>query len=452
MLKKTKLTKVLASICAMAMLTGSLVGCGSKTSQEPVSNETTKTTKTATEDKKDASSGKNEVTTIKFAVWDYGTTDYWAKVIEAFEAQNPQIKVEPIDIPSADYPDKVTIMLASGDDTDVITIKTMPTYASMIDKKQIVPLDEYISKDKIDMAPYAGIDESIKVDGNLYGVPFRSDYWLLYYNKNIFDAAGIPYPTNNMTWAEYRDIANKLTQGTGNDKVYGGYTHTWLSSVVNWAYTDGKNTLVGGNYDFLKPAYELALGMQNEDKSTMEWGELKTANIHYSGPFYKEQVAMLPMGSWFINSIINTKSKGETNVNWGFTQVPHFDGQGLGQTIGNVTPMSINSNSKNKEAAWEFIKFMCTEPGAKVLADLGTLPAYKTPEVIDSLSSVDGFPKECKDDLNVKTVTLEIPAHPQSAAIEKILNEEHELIMLGANSVDDGIGAMNKRIQEILSK
>jgi multiple sugar transport system substrate-binding protein len=114
--------------------------------------------------------------------------------------------------------------------------------------------------------------------------------------------------------------------------------------------------------------------------------------------------------------------------------------------------MSINSLSKNKEAAWDFIEYLCTEPGATKLASLGTLPAYKTPSILDLLSQVEGFPKECKDNLDVRSVQLEIPPHDQSAAIDKILNEEHELIMLGAISIDEGIQNMNERVQEILKK
>ena len=51
------------------------------------------------------------------------------------------------------------------------------------------------------------------------------------------------------------------------------------------------------DYAFLKPVYEMFLGMQNEDKSAMDYGTLKTGNVHYSGPFYKEQVAMELMGT-----------------------------------------------------------------------------------------------------------------------------------------------------------
>lgn len=451
MLRITKFKRAFASICALTIATGALAGCASKadptTETKPASTTVKEAPAPAAEKPADA---PVEERIIKFAVWDYETTDYWGKLTAAFEAANPGVKVQVIDIPSADYTAKTPIMLASGDDTDVFTVKDMPSYSGMIAKNQLLSLNDYIAKDNVSMAPYAGVDETIKVDDQLYALPFRSDYWLLYYNKDLFDAAGIAYPSNDMTWNEYRDIAKKLTTGTGNDKVYGGHAHTWLSAILSWAYTDGKHTLLDGEYEFLKPAYEVALGMQDTDQSMMEFGSLKTANVHYSGPFYKEQAAMVPMGTWFINMIINTKNKGETDVNWGFATVPHMEGQQAGESIGNVTPLAINKNSKNPDLAWEFIKFISTEPGATVLAELGTLPAYKTPEILNTFSNIEGFPEECKPALEVKKVTLEWPPNPNSAAVEQILKEEHELIMLGASGIDEGIANMNKRVQEVL--
>ena len=102
--------------------------------------------------------------------------------------------------------------------------------------------------------------------------------------------------------------------------------------------------------------------MQNEDKTAMDYSTLKMGNIHYSGPFYKEQVAMEPMGTWFANMIINTKNKGETSVEWGAVKAPHFEGQDPNVAVSNPTPIAINKNAAHPEEAWRFVEFMCTEP------------------------------------------------------------------------------------------
>jgi multiple sugar transport system substrate-binding protein len=434
------LKKVLSIVCVLALSVSGLTGCGtSKTSVKP-------------EKATDNGEKSKEQVEIKVTLWDYATTNYWSAIVDEFEKQNPDIKVKVVDIPSSDYDTKLPVMLSSGDDSDVVIIKSMPLYTGMIEKGQIDSLDEYIQKDNVEMKPYLGIDESMKYDGKLYAMPFRNDYYVLYYNKDIFDAAGIAYPDNDMTWDEYRELAKKLTSGEGNDKIYGAYTHTWPLSLLRWGLVGGEHTMLDGNYDFFKQPYELFLAMQNEDKTMMEYGTLKTANIHYSGPFYKGQVAMMPMGTWVANLIINAKNNGDTSINWGIAKAPHFENQDAGSVVSNPTPIALNSNSKNKDAAWKFIKFACTEPGANVLASLGTLPAYQTDTTINTLVNVDGFPEGAKEALEVDTVALEMPIHTQGGAIDKAIAEEHDLIMLGGESVDEGIANMNRRVQEILNK
>lgn len=436
MMKKTA-----ALTCAAACSITMLSGCSSPAPKADAAPAPGSSAATAQE-------GPVEIT---FTVWDYETTDYWKVLVEAFEKENPDIKVKVTDIGGTDYDTKIPVLLSSGDTSDVITIKSMPIYNSLVEKNQLMALDEMVAASGLDMAPYRGSDEGIKVDGKLYGIPFRNDYYLLYYNKTIFDKAGIPYPTNNMTWDEYRELAKKLTTGEGNDKIYGAYLHTWPGSLYRWGM-DAEHSMDSGSYEFLKPTYDLFLAMQNEDKSMMDYGTLKTGNIHYSGPFYKEQVAMEPMGTWFANLIINTKNKGETSVEWGVAKAPYFEGQDPNVAVSNPTPIAINKNAAHPEEAWKFVQFMCAEAGADILASLGTLPAYQNEKTINTLVSVEGMPEGFKEAITVDSFVLECQMIPQAGAVDKVIAEEHDLIMLGAESVDDGLANMGKRVQDVLKK
>ena len=438
-MKKTFYKKLLAASCATVCAASFLAGCGSSNSSSTESQNS------------NGGSAAGEPVEISFTVWDYETTDYWKKLVEEFEKQNPDIKVNVIDIGSTDYDTKIPVLLSSGDTSDVITIKSMPIYTSLVEKNLLLPLDDMIQSSNLDMAPYLGSDEGIRINDKLYGLPFRNDYYVLYYNKGIFDKAGVEYPTNDMTWEEYRELAKKLTSGEGNDKVYGSYLHTWPGSLYRWGM-DAEHSMADGNYEFLKPTYEFFLGMQNEDKTAMDYNTLKMGNIHYSGPFYKEQVAMEPMGTWFANMIINTKNKGETNVEWGAVKAPHFEGQDPNVAVSNPTPIAINKNAEHPEEAWRFVEFMCTEPGANVLASLGTLPAYQNEQTINTLVNVEGMPEGFKEAIAVDSFVLECQMTPSAGAIDKVISEEHDLIMLGAESIDDGLANMGKRVQKILNK
>ena len=392
-----------------------------------------------------------ESVTLSMAVWDLSTTPYWQAVVDAYEAQNPNVTVELLDISSAEYTDKVNIMLSGGDETDIITVKDIPSYSAMLTRNQIIPLGDYIELDGLDLGVYSGAAEELTYEGKLYALPFRSDIWILYYNKDLFDQAGVAYPTNDMTWGEYDETARAMTSGSGADKVYGTHYHTWRSTVQLATVQDGEHTVISDNYSFMKPIYDMVISMQ-DDGIIMDYGSLKAGSIHYSGVFKNQQIAMLPMGSWFIGSLIAAKESGEIDFNWGIAQYPHPEGVAAGTTAGTLTSLAINANSQNKDAAWDFIKFYSGVEGAKVLAATGNLPAIRTPEVLDVFASLDGVPAETSEALQTTTVRLELPMDPNVGAVEQILNEEHDLIMTESVSVDDGLAEMSARVSAALDQ
>jgi len=435
---KMKMKKLVGMVLAFTVTATSLIGCGS-------SGGDVKTQGGADP------SGK---VTLKMAVWDKDKTAYLKPVVDEYKSKNPNVDIELLDISSAEYQDKLSVMLSGGsDDIDIITVKDTPGYSSMVNKNQLESLDSYISKDGIKLESYSGTAEQLKVKDKLYALPFRSDFWLLYYNKDIFDKAKIAYPTNDMTWSQYEELAKKLASGDGANRVYGTHDHTWRSTVQLPAVLDGKNTIIQKDYSFLKPYYEMALRMQ-KDKVMMDYASLKTGSIHYLGVFENNQTAMLPMGSWFMGTLMADKEKGTAKMNWGVVKYPHADGIKPGTTIGTITSLAINSKSAKKDAAWNFIKFFSGEQGASITAKAGTIPAIKNDDVIKTITAQKGFPtdEESKKALETVKTYLEMPVNAKSATIEVILNEEHDLIMTGSVNVDAGLKEMSKRVSEELEK
>jgi len=392
-------------------------------------------------------SAQDEQITLTMTAWDIATIPYWQDVIDAYEAQNPNVTIEMTEIASSEYTDVVNIMLSGGDTTDIITVKDIPLYNAMLSRGQIIPLNDFIAADDLDLSVYSGAAEELTWDGSIYALPFRSDIWILYYNKAVFDAAGVDYPSNDMTWDEFDAVARELTSGSGADKVYGAHFHTWRSTVELATVQDGLHTVIADDYSFMAPMYNMVVKEQ-DDGIIMDYGELRTGNIHYRDFFENGQVGMLPMGSWFIGTLIQAADEGIIDFDWGIASYPHPEGVEAGTTAGTLTSLAINANSQQQEAAWDFIKFYTGPEGAQVLA-ASTLPAYRTPEVIDAYVSVDGMPEGAAEALQTTTVRLELPMDPQVSAIEQILNEEHDLIMTESVSVDEGLAEMTRRVNEL---
>ena len=388
--------------------------------------------------------------TLTIVTWDATTTPYLIAQKEAFEASHPGVTIEYVDVASQDYAVKTTTMLAGGDTSDIFMVKEITDNLKWQEAGYSEPLNAYMEASGYDVSGFAGIEGSYAIDGQQYALPFRSDFWVLFYNKDLFDAAGVAYPTNDMTWDEYADLAIKMTDA---DKgVYGTHYHTWLSAVVNWDVADGVNTLIDGNYDDLAYYYDLYNKIE-EAGACMAYTELKAAGLHYSGAFGNGNIAMMPMGYWYVSTLIANIASGEYNVkNWGITAVPHAEGVAAGSSFGNLTGVMMNAKSANKDLAWEYMAWLAGEEGSQATASVGARPAWVSEDVASVMASVEGFPTDdaSKEALVPVFVGVEIPASEHSSEISSILNEVHSLVMTHEYEVEEGVKEMNERVQDLL--
>lgn len=359
------------------------------------------------------------------------------------------------DLGSTDYSTVLATELSgSGSEFDVVTIKDVPGYATLVSKNTLEPLDSYISDAGIDLSQYGGVDSQVTVDGSLYELPFRNDFWVVFYNKDVFDNAGVDYPTNDMTFDEYDELARKLTSTDFGSQVYGAHYHTWRSAVQLFGVLDGEHSVLDGNYDFLKPYYEMVL-KQEDDQVCRNYADLSAEGLHYSAAFSSGDVAMMNMGSWFISTLISNIQSGEYDAslcgNWGIVKYPHADGVEAGSTLGTITGLAVTSASTQKDAAFDFVKWVSGEEGAAVMAGTGNFPALVNDEISGIIAGMEGFPEDenSKEALSYSNLYLELPYAENASEINDILDTYHLSIMNREMTVDEGIAAMNDEVGKL---
>ena len=458
--------KVLSVMLTAAMMTTLLAGCGGDDNSN-ASNAGSSTPESSTASSAPASSegssqasasGSAEPVTLKWAIWDESTTQYWGDIKDAYEASHEGVTIEMVDLGSTDYMTVLATELSgSGSDFDVVTIKDVPGYATLVQKNAILALDDYIKADGVDLAQYAGATDQVLVDGKLYELPFRNDFWVVFYNKDLFDAKGVPYPTNDMTFEEYDALARQMTDTTFGSQVYGAHYHTWRSAVQLFGVLDGEHTILDGEYSSFQPYYEMVLN-QEADGVARKYTDLKTEGLHYSAAFSGGDVAMLNMGSWFIATMISNLQSGEYDSslcgNWGIVKYPHAEGVEAGSTLGTITGLSVTTASDTPDAAWEFVKWVSGEDGAAVMASSGNFPAIMTDEVKDMIAGLERFPTdaESKEALTVSNLYLEVPYGENVSEINSVLDSYHGSIMTGEMTIEEGINKMNEEVQKIQGK
>ena len=384
---------------------------------------------------------------LTVVTWDATTTPYLIAQKEAFEASHPGVTIKYVDVDASDYPVKVGTMLSGGDTSDVVMIKELPQMATWQSQGFAAPLTDYI--DGYDMSGFVGTEKNYAIDGVQYAIPFRSDFWVLFYNKDVFDAAGVEYPSNDMTWDQYAELAKKLTDKEKD--IYGCHYHTWLSAAVNWAVCDGVNTLADGEYSDLLYFYNLHHDLEDYG-ACMSYADLKASGLKYAAAFENGNIAMLPMGYWLVSTLIGDIKAGNASLNWGITAVPHLDGVAAGSSFGNLTGAMINAKSENKDLAWEYISWLGGPEGAKATASVGARPAWVSADVADVMAAVEGFPADdnSKAALLPAAVAMEWPVGDKVPDIKTIVEEEHSMIMSREITPEEGVEEMNERVAELL--
>ena len=428
----------LARLTCLVVLLTLLVGCGDNETGE-------------SENQIADAVENDENITLRMTTWNFAGAVEFQELIRAYEDKNPHITIEAVDIASENYGERVITMLAGGEEVDILTMKDVTQYNNLAQRGQLLEITDFIQT--LDIDAYQGAIDYLKMEDSYFAVPYRNDFWVIFYNQDIFDQHGIDYP-EYLTWEDYRELAAKLTSGTGSDKVYGAYQHSWRSTLHAFAGAQTEGDLLTPDYSFMAPYYEVILGMQ-EDGSIMEYGTIRSSNTSYQSMFELEKAAMVPMGTWYMQQILTTAQEtGTINMNWGLAPVPQMsNGNEEITTFGSPTSFAINANSKHAEEALRFIEFASGEEGAEVLAGIGIVPALRTEKINHALFSLEGIPN---DELSLRAfepdaIGIEMPQNEHTPAIDLILGEEHELIMIGENPPEEGIERMEERVTQAIN-
>ena len=384
--------------------------------------------------------------TLTLSGWSIDTTPEFQTLADAFTEDHPNVKIELKEYDAAEYNTLVTADLAAGSGPDIITQKEVKYVTTFQEGGQLLDVSDVALPDGISGA------DSYQVDGAAYAVPYRQDSWVLFYNKALFEAAGVAEPDGSWTWDDYADAAEALT----TDASKGTYLHRWQSTVQGFANAQTDTSVLDGDFSNMKDYYDNTLALQ--DAGDQVDFNTSTANqLTYQGEFGTQKAAMMLMGTWYTATLIAQQASGEANdFEWGIAPAPQLDEKTTGTdntpvTFGDPTGFGINANidSAKVDAAKEFLEFAASEEGAQALAEIGITPALTNDAVVESYFAVEGAPT---DDLSkfawsTHEVLPENPTSSKTATIQGILADLHTAVMSGSTSVDDAIKTAEDRVK-----
>jgi multiple sugar transport system substrate-binding protein len=299
---------------------------------------------------------------IEMSVWGMPwENDLYTKVyIPEFERQNPDIKVRFHHF--EDYPNRILLSHAGGIAPDV-SRQNLDFSMRWIRRGMNLPLDSYMDgKDGIDRGDFIPmLWNGLKYEGKTFGIPQDINIIGLFYNKELFDKAGIAYPDADWTWDDLKAAADKLTtdeDGDGKADVV-GVDFAWNA----WSYRpflyqaggrfwseDGERTVIDSPEAVKALTYFKSLMKEYSfTMSSSQRGGLGPDKFFESG-----KVAIYLDGSWRTPSL----KKNAPNLRFGVAPLP----RGMkSMSVSGSCYWAVSSQTKHPEASWKLAKFLSSK-------------------------------------------------------------------------------------------
>jgi multiple sugar transport system substrate-binding protein len=399
-----------------------------------------------------------EKKTIRFNTWGSPASNkVYQDVVDEFEKKNPDIKVELMMLPWSAYHRKVLTMFAAGSKLDVMRLANS-YFPQFMEKGALLPLDEYIKKDKKEIDPDDFYAEAFKggrgEDGRLYGLPVDIAGWALYYNRGLFDKAGLPYPDESWTWETLLDVAKKLTQdldGDGRVDQYGVYVKVKMGVIELLAGQSGATILNGDNSKCTFNTSEGRAVVQLLYDLIVKHKVVPPAEFRADQNVWAAQkVAMVMLMRGDVTGFRQSLA-----FDWDVGPVPKWPGKApRALIVGGFNPWVISSKTELPKESWRFLKFFTGKAASASMAKTGRfVPARKS--VAESPAFLHTSPPEHNVyflDLIRTPNKVFVPRFPRYKRLQKAFKANFQYLTEGRVTVDECVAKIEQDVNQLIEE
>ncbi len=325
-----------------------------------------------------------EPVTIEFLAWgDNADIPAWEQLSKNYMEMNPNVTVNVTTVadPGNNFYPKLQTMVAGGTTPDVSSFQgwEWQTYA---DKDLLTPLDAWIERDNF-TGPYPegyqAIDDSTIRNGKRYLVPLQAGTMVMFYLKQPFDEAGIPYPTDDWTFEEFLETAEKLTTGEGDARKWGLQANgSWFRDIAYIRSTGAQefDSLIDPKKaQFNQPEIVDIIQLMAQDVFYSKGIAPSPADLSGgANTFQVGSCAMKYEGAWFFPNMNSPDLRADgAELPFDVVLMPKYKDEARphrGWAEGVVV-----MKTDNGEAAWGFASYMGGDEGDKIYSEIsGRIP------------------------------------------------------------------------------
>ncbi|GAA1283115.1 sugar ABC transporter substrate-binding protein [Planotetraspora silvatica] len=317
---------------------------------------------------------KNEKVTLTYANWSEDQSPAMKQIAAEFEKANPNITIKVQTLPWPEYWSTLQVGAAGGTAPDAFWMLA-DHFREYAKGGQLLDLTDTIKSNQIDMNVYPKpVSDSYTYEGKVFALPKDFDTNGLWYNKALFDAAGVKYPDDTWTWQNVQEAAKKLTDPkkgvfgiAAPIDAQGGFYNTILQAGGSIINPEGTAS------DFASPAGIAGLKFWTDLQAAGESPTLKQlSDTEAVSMFENQKVAMYTSGAyWALRFYKNPDLKDKVDV----APLP----QGVKRaTVTSGIGNAGYAGSKHPEELKKFLAFLGGTKAAEIQAATGTvLPAYQ---------------------------------------------------------------------------
>ncbi len=389
---------------------------------------------------------------ITFMIFgDTGEKAAYEALVAAFSERHPDILVTLLHIPGqSDYRKRLGVDFAAGTPADVVLLNYR-RYAAFAAKGALEPLGPYLERSELISGDdfYPETLEPFIWEGQLMCIPQNLSSLVVYYNRDLFQAAGIAEPGDNWTWADFLAAAQALTRDTDGDgqiDQYGLGTEVSILRVAPFIWQNG-----GELVDNPTAPTRLALDEPAAREAIQWFVDLQV--VHGVAPDAVAEAAEASESRFlngrlgmFFNSRRGVPTyRTITSFDWDVAPLP----QGKERAgILHADAYCMPSVSRQKDAIWTFIEFANAAEGQHIIAASGrTVPSLRT--VAESPTFLDPGARPVRNQvfLDVIPYIRGVPVMETWVDIEQLTADELARAFYGQASVDEVIRTATERAQ-----
>lgn len=384
-------------------------------------------------------------TKIKVASWwSFETGGSLDSLKVAFEAANPDIKVEFIQIPSAEYYTKVLTMIASATAPDVAMLG-MDKLGTWVPRGALQDLTPYLEEAGFNIdSLFPAVKRAIQFNGGIYAVPRDATTSLVAYNKTLFNQAGVSYPQPGWTREDFLRTARALTKKEGNQTVVYGYAFdTFSDGFIDWLYMNGASVInaeASGSGLHLPKAVEVLSFLQGMVKEGIAPAPALTKTFsNASGAFNSQRAAMYVTTVGWANGFSKNAA-----LDWDVVPLPLWDKNSKPATRLWVNYWVLPKGATNSKAAVRFLTFLAGKEGQTIVGETKMgIPAIPEIAYGPAFAGQQGRPEHKVYFLEVMDGAIPFPLFPQSDQFYAIMTREFDAMWAGERSVEAAVKAVD---------